>query len=67
MSYGQLRKVVKFIIPIGIAFLVIGVFLFMNADVGTKEEKVGIVMMMYSGIVLGIGFAVLVALKTPSN
>ena len=40
MSYGQLRKAVKFTIPIGMAFLVIGVLLFMNANVGTKVEKV---------------------------
>jgi len=55
MSYGRLRDVVKFTIPVGLALLILGVILFMNSDVGTKPEKLGIVFMMYSGIILGIG------------
>lgn len=64
MAYGKLRNVVKFSIPVGIAFLVIGIFLFMNYDVGSHQEKLGTVFMMYSGIILGIGFTALVALKS---
>lgn len=65
MSYNRLRKAAKFSIIVGFAFLCIGVILFMNSDTGTKPEKFGTVLMMYSGIFLGIGFTALIALKTP--
>lgn len=64
MSYSRLRAVIKFSIPVGLAFLIIGVILFINSDAGTKPEKFGTVLMMYSGIILGIGFTALVALKS---
>ena len=64
MAYGRLRNVVKFSIPIGLAFLVIGIVLFMYSEAGTQPEKLGIVFMMYSGIILGIGFTALIALKS---
>ncbi|MGI0027094.1 MAG: hypothetical protein ACREAD_04555 [Nitrosopumilaceae archaeon] len=64
MAYGRLRNVVKFSIPVGLALLVIGIVLFMNSESGTHSEKLGIVFMMYSGIILGIGFTALVALKS---
>lgn len=65
MPYGRLRKVAKFSIIVGFAFLCIGVVLFLSSDSGTKPEKVGTVFMMYSSIFLGIGFTALIALKTP--
>ena len=65
MSYGRLRKVAKFSIIVGFAFLCIGVILFLNSEAGARSEKVGTVFMMYSSIFLGIGFTALVALKTP--
>jgi vacuolar-type H+-ATPase subunit I/STV1 len=65
MSYGRLRNVAKFSISIGLAFLCIGIFLFLSNDAETKPEKMGTVFMMYSGIMLGIGFIALVALKSP--
>ncbi len=64
MAYGRLRNVAKFSIPVGLALLVIGIVLFMNSDAGTHPEKLGIVFMMYSGIILGVGFTALVALKS---
>jgi hypothetical protein len=64
MAYGRLRDVVKFSIPVGFVLLVIGVVLFMNSEAGTHQEKLGTVFMMYSGIVLGIGFTAKIALKS---
>ena len=64
MSFRQLRNVWKFCISIGIGFLSIGVFYFMNYDNNSHLEKVGTVLMMYSGIFLGIGFTALITLKS---
>jgi hypothetical protein len=64
MAYGRLRNVVKFSISVGIALLCIDVIMFMSSDSGTKPEKLGTVFMMYSGILLGVGFTALVALKS---
>jgi len=65
MSYRRLRNAAKFSIGIGIAFLCIGVALFLSSNAGTQPEKFGIVFMMYSGIMLGIGFTAFVVLKSP--
>jgi len=51
---------------VGLSFLSVGIALFLFGDIGDKIEKVGIVLMMYSGILLGVGFTALVALKTPN-
>lgn len=66
MSYNRLRMVSKYSLVVGIILLSIGVFLFMNSDVGEKSEKLGIIFMMYGGVMLGVGFTALVALKSPS-
>lgn len=66
MSYNRLRTVSKYSLVVGIILLSVGVFLFMNSDVGEKSEKLGIIFMMYGGVMLGVGFTALVALKSPS-
>jgi|APSaa5957512535_1039671.scaffolds.fasta_scaffold79411_2 hypothetical protein len=66
MSYNRLRTVSKFSLLVGVAFLMIGVALFIGSDAGEKPEKIGIVFMMYGGVMLGVGFTALVALKTPN-
>lgn len=66
MSYNRLRTVSKYSLAVGIILLSIGVFLFMNSDVGEKSEKLGIIFMMYGGVMLGVGFTALVALKSSS-
>lgn len=63
MAYGRLRNVVKFSISVGIALLCAGVIMFMVSDSGSKPEKLGTVFMMYSGILLGVGFTALITLK----
>ena len=64
MSHNQLRNATRFSLLIGSAFLIIGVILFLVSDVGEKSEKIGIVLMMYGGVMLGVGFTALVALKS---
>ena len=66
MSYNRLRMVSKYSLVVGIILLSVGVFLFMNSDAGEKSEKLGIIFMMYGGVMLGVGFTALVALKSPS-
>ena len=56
----------KFSLIIGFIFLSFGVALFMGSEAGDKTEKVGIVLLMYGGVMLGVGFTALVALKSPS-
>lgn len=65
MTYSRLRNVSKFSLIIGVAFLLLGIALFIFSDAGDKTEKLGVVLMMYSGIMLGVGFTALVALKSP--
>jgi hypothetical protein len=59
-----LRKVSTFSIILGMVFLSIGVSLFLSSNTGTQPEKVGIVFMMYAGVMLGIGFTAFIALKS---
>ena len=66
MSYNRLRMVSKFSLIVGFIFLAFGVALFMGSDVGDKTEKLGIIFLMYGGVMLGVGFTALVALKSPS-
>jgi len=65
MSYGGLRRATKYSLIVGTILLTLGVFLFMDSDVGEKSEKVGIVLMMYGGVMLGVGFTILAAWKSP--
>jgi hypothetical protein len=64
MSVRKLKRASMFSIGVGLGFLCVGVFYFMNSPEGSHMEKLGTVFMMYSGIMLGIGFTALIALKS---
>jgi hypothetical protein len=56
MAHGKLKNAYQFSVVVGLVFLCVGVFLFLNNNLGTIQEKFGIVIMMYSGIFLGDWF-----------
>lgn len=66
MNFRKFRNAWKFSIGVGLGFLCVGVYLFLNSNAGTQPEKFGIVFMMYSGIFLGIGFTIYITLKAQS-
>lgn len=64
MSVRKLKRASMFSIAVGLGFLCVGIFDFMNSPEGSHLEKLGTVLMMYSGIMLGIGFTAYITLKT---
>jgi hypothetical protein len=66
MNFRKFRNAWKVSLGIGIGFLILGVYWFMNSGSGTPQEKIGTVFMMYSSIFIGIAFTIYVTLKSQS-
>ena len=67
MSDNHLRSIRNFAFMVGSAFLFGGAFLFVLSDGGMDPEKIGVVCMVFGGVLLGAGFTAATALKSPNR
>lgn len=64
MGVNRLKKSAKGGLISGVILLAFGILLFMNFESESKPEKLGVVLMMYGGLLIGMAYTAFVALQT---